>query len=428
MALVDRGPPGGTCVNLGCIPSKTLIYAADTAAGAADAEQLGIRAGIAGIDFSGIMERMRATRQRNSAFTRDWIRSRAGLLDFYEGTGEFVGDHTLEVQGTELSAELIFCASGARPLIPPVSGLESVDYLTSDTVLDLQKLPESLVIVGGGYIAAEYGHFFAAMGTRVTILQRGDRLVADEEPEISGLLLQEMQRRMAIATGTEAVEVGQRGEGCVVFGKDRATGDLREFEAEAVLVAAGRRSNADLLQVERTGVALDARGYIRTNEYLETNRENIWAVGDANGRQMFRHAASREALIAWQNATQEERVAMDYLAVPHAIYSRPQIASVGMTEAAARREHEVLVGRADYAETAMGEAMMEEAGFAKAIADARSGTILGFHIIGPSAPLLIQEVTNVIAARGTADSLGGIHIHPTLAELVPLTLRRMRAA
>jgi len=163
-------------------------------------------------------------------------------------------------------------------------------------------------------------------------------------------------------------------------------GKETEFSAERVMIAVGRRSNADLLKVENTGVAVDERGFVKVDQYLETSKKGIYAVGDANGQQMFLHVANREAAVAWHNATGGKKIAMDYSAAPHAVYSHPQIASVGLTEDEARKSHNVLVGRASYSDTAKGEAMMEEEGFAKAIVDERSGNILGFHIIGPHAP------------------------------------------
>ncbi|MGB2798258.1 MAG: FAD-dependent oxidoreductase, partial [Dehalococcoidia bacterium] len=184
-----------------------------------------------------------------------------------------------------------------------------------------------------------------------------------------------------------------------------------------------RRSNADLLRVEKTGVEVDGRGFVKVDDFLETSKENIFAIGDANGQQMFLHVANREAAVAWYNANHKQRVKMDYSAVPHAVYSHPQIASVGLKEEDASKDYRVLVGRTKYRDTAKGEAMMETEGYAKAIVDGDSGRILGFHIIGPYAPMLIQEVTNAVAAGGDVRVINnGMHIHPALSELIPRTL------
>jgi mycothione reductase len=424
-ALVDKGPLGGTCPNLGCIPSKMLIFAADRIAEIQEAKKLGVEAEIRNIDFNSIMERMRKSVTENQEHMRHGI-SQSEKLGFYKGEGHFTGEYTLEVNGKQIRGDKIFIATGSRPMIPPIKGLESVDYLTNETVLQLEKRPDSLIIIGGGYVAVEYGHFFAAMGTRVTILEMADRLILAEEPEISELLKKELSRRMDIYTGVQAGEVKRNAGGVTVIVNDLKTGRKREFTAQKILVAVGRRSNADLLKVENTGVELDNRGFIKVNTFLETNKENIFCVGDANGQQMFTHVANREAALAAHNALHDSKVKMDYGAAPHAVYSHPQIASVGLTEENARKTHEVLIGKAMYSDVAQGEAMMEENGFAKAIVEAKSEKTLGFHIIGPYAPILIQEVINVMAASGKINHLeSGMHIHPAISELILRTLNNL---
>jgi mycothione reductase len=425
VALVDKGPPGGTCPNLGCIPSKILIFAADRIAEIQEAKKLGITVDIKYIDFHAIMERMRTSVRKGQEEIRHGL-SHAPKLDYYEGEGRFTGAYTLEINGEHIKGEKIFIAAGSRPLIPPFKGIDSVDYLTNESVLELKERPESLLIIGGGYVAVEYGHFFAAMGTRVTILEMADRLVLAEEPEISALLQQELARRMDVHTGVRAEEVKVNGSGVMVTVSDAKTGRKKDFTARRVLVAVGRRSNADLLKVDQTGVEVDKKGFIRVNDYLETTKKNIFAVGDINGQQMFTHVANAEAALAAHNALHDSRLKMDYSATPHAVYSHPQIASVGMTEEGARKAHQVLVGKAKYSSVAKGEAMMEENGFAKAVVEAKTEKILGFHIIGPYAPILIQEVINVMAAKGNINHLQtAMHIHPALPELILKTLTNL---
>lgn len=425
-ALVDRGPLGGTCLNVGCIPSKMLIYPADRIVEIEEARKLGIEAEISNIDFKSIMERMRHNIRENQAHIREGIKQAEGL-DFYEGEGHFTGHYTLEVNGEKIKGKKIFIASGSRPFIPPIKGLDGVSYLTNETVLQLKARPDSLLIIGGGYIAVEYGHFFAAMGTEVTMLEMADRLVLPEEPEISELLQKALSKRMAVHTGAQATEVKQKGNSVGVLVKDKKTGKEKEFRGQSVLMAVGRRSNADILKVENSGVATDKRGFIKVNRYLETSKKNIFAVGDANGQQMFTHVANREAVIVAHNAFHDARFEIDYSAAPHAIYSHPQIASVGLTEESARKDHQILVGRAKYNDVAKGEAMMETEGLAKAIVEKESEKILGFHIIGPHAPVLIQEVVNAMTSGGHSDEIDqGLHIHPALAELIPTVLNNLK--
>ena len=423
VALVDKGPLiGGTCLNLGCIPSKMLIYPADRIVEIQEAKKLGIEAEIKSVDFSALMERMRKSRAESQKHIREGI-SQSENLDFYKGEGHFIGDYAIEVNGEKIKGEKIFIASGSRPFIPPIRGLDSIDYLTNETVLQLEERPDSLIIIGGGYIAVEYGHFFAAMGTKVTILEMANRLVLAEEPEISELLKKELSKRMEVHTNAQAEGVKGNESGVTVVTKDNNTGKQREFIAQRIMIAVGRRSNADMLKIENTGVETDKKGFIKVNEYLETSKKNIFAVGDANGQQMFTHVANREAALVAQNAFHGSKLKIDYSAAPHAVYSHPQIASVGLTEENARKDYDILVGRTKYFDVAKGEAIMEKEGFAKAIVEKGSGEILGFHIIGPYAPVLIQEVVNAMTSGGHTEEInGGIHIHPALSELIPATL------
>jgi mycothione reductase len=249
VAWVDRGPLGGTCLNVGCIPSKVLIFPADRILEIQEASKLGIRAEIVDIDFGAIMERMRRIVAYSQGDIREGIEASPNL-DFYETEGHFVGKRTLQVGDQRVRGDKVYVAAGARPLIPPIEGLESVKYLTNESVLELDQRPDSILIVGGGLTGTEYGHFFAAMGTEVTIVQRNERLVRDEEPEISALLEKKLAERMNVYTNSEAVRAKQEGYGVCVTARDVLTGEERELTAARLMIAAGRHSNADLLQVE----------------------------------------------------------------------------------------------------------------------------------------------------------------------------------
>ena len=425
-ALIDKGPLiGGTCLNWGCIPSKMLIYVADRIVEIEEAKKLGVDAEIKNIDFHAVMERMRESRQESQIHIREGL-EQSKNLDIYEGECHFVSDYTLDVNGNKLQGENIFIASGSRPFIPPIKGLENIDYLTNESALELRDRPDSLIIIGGGYIAVEYGHFFAAMGTKVTILEMADRLVLSEEPEISVVLKKELSKRMVVRTNAQAEEVKANQNGVSVVTVDKKSGEKSEFIAQKIMMAVGRRSNTDLLKVENTGIELDNRGFVKVNEYMETSKKNIYAVGDANGQQMFTHMANREAAIVVQNAFYGSKLKVDYTAVPHAVYSHPQIASVGLREEEAGKIHEIIAGRTRYFDVAKGEAMLEEEGYAKVIVEKETDKILGFHIIGPYAPELIQEVVNAMTSGGQIGEINqGIHIHPALSELVPTTLNSL---
>jgi len=427
VALINKPPIGGTCQNFGCIPSKTLIFPADVIAQVKDAKKLGIDIEIKKVSFKEIMERMRKTRVERQKQQKNRINNIENFK-YYEGETHFIDDYTLEVNNEQIKGEKIFIVAGARPLIPPIKGIDEIEYLTNESLLELKEKPDSLIIIGGGYIAVEYGHFFSAMGTKLTILQRSKRLVPNEEPEISDLLKKELKKRMDIHTDTEAIEVKNNNGKIQVIAKNIESGEEKTFNAEKILVAAGRKSNADILKVVKTGIETDDRGYIKVNEYLETTKKNIWALGDIIGKQMFKHVANDESMIAWNNAFHDEKVKMKYHATPHAVFSHPQIAGVGITEKEAEKsDYDYLVGKAKYSDIAKGEVMIEAEGFAKAIVDKKTMKILGFHIIGPYAPIVIQEVITIMAIGGQVGHIShGMHIHPALPELILRTLNNLK--
>lgn len=426
VAWIDKGPLGGTCLNVGCIPSKMLIYPADRIVDIQEAEKLGIKAEIKNIDFGAIMKHMREPILESNKHMEQGLHN-TEKFTYYKGVGHFISEYTLEINGEQIQGEKIFIGSGTRPLIPPIKGIEYVEYLTNETVFNLTKKPVSIAIIGGGYIAVEFAHFFAAMGTNVTVFQRNERLVKNSEPEISKLLRNQMEKRMKVLTNTEVLEFKKDGNTFIIVGREKTTGKEIEVKTEKILIAAGRKSNADLLKLENSSVETDERGYIKVNEYLETSKKNIWAFGDAIGKYMFKHVANEEALLAWQNAVHDQKTPMDYSAVPYAVFTYPQIATVGLTEEEAKRNNQILVGHAKYSDVAKGEAMAELEGFSKAIVDKESGKILGFHIIGPYAPMLVQEVINAMALGGQIGYIGrGMHIHPALPELILRTFGNLR--
>lgn len=422
VAWVDKGPLGGTCLNVGCIPSKIIIHPADRIMEILEAKKLGITAEIKDIDFQAIMQRVQQPIQESHVAMQQGI-SHAEKLDYYHDVGHFIKDYTLQVSEKEIKGEKIFLGSGARPFIPPIKGLDSVPYLTNENVFSLREKPISMVIIGGGYIAVEFAHFFSAVGTNVTMFQRGKRLIPNAEPEISEVLQKQLMKRMQIYLNTEVSDVQKQGNSVTVKGKNSMNGKEMTVSAEKIFVAAGRKSNADLLKVENTGVRTNAQGYIVVNEYLETTKKNIWAFGDAIGKAMFKHVANEEAVVAWRNAFHEKKTKMEYQTIPYAVFTYPEIAAVGMTEEEAKKQYQILVGTARYSNVAKGEAMMETEGFTKAILDKQTGKIVGFHIIGPYAPMLIQEVINGMSLGGDISYISqGMHIHPALSELILRTL------
>jgi dihydrolipoamide dehydrogenase len=265
-----------------------LIYPADVISTINEAEKLGVKAHVRALDFSNIMARMHALVEHDSSHQAAAVKATPEITWFKE-RGEFISDYTMQLGAQTIKAKVIYIASGARTAIPLIKGIQNVNYLTSDTVLQLQTQPKSIIIVGGGYIGMEYGHFFSAIGTKTTIVQRPDRILPEEEPEVSDLLKSQLDKRMEIYTGYEAAEVKGADGLITLIARNRVDGSQREFTAEAFMIATGRVSNADLLKPERTGVKIDDHGFIAVNEYLENaNSVSICSIAPTRQFQMYR--------------------------------------------------------------------------------------------------------------------------------------------
>jgi dihydrolipoamide dehydrogenase len=319
---------------------------------------------------------------------------------------------------------VIILGAGSKPTIPPIKGIEKIGYLTSDTLLQLERLPESITIIGGGYIAAEYSHFFSAMGSKVTIIGRNSQFLPDEEPEVSALAKRELQKHMTIITNHEVREAEKTSEGKKkLIAVNRENGKNIEITAEEILIATGRGPNTDILHPERADIKTDKEGWIITNEYLETTQPNVWALGDANGKYPFKHKANYDAQVVYYNAILKRSVKVDYHAIPHAVFTDPEIASVGLKEKETTEKYgkdNVLIGIHRYQDTAKGEAMNAKDYFVKVIVEKGTMKILGAHIIGPQASVLIQEIINLMYTheQNAEPILRGMHIHPALSEVV----------
>jgi mycothione reductase len=427
VAIVEEGPLGGTCLNRGCIPSKVLIHAADAIREAQAAAAIGVDLRLAAVDYTKLKKRMwdivltgRREMEEGVRRTRD--------LDLYNSVGAFVADRTLEVGGKRITSPRIVIASGARPQIPQVSGLDGVEYLTYRNVFDLEEMPGSIAILGGGYIGCEFASFFSAIGTETTLVGRNAVLLPKEEPETSALVQKRLSRNVDVHTGTDVLSIDRSSEGVSVRIAARGRKEERTVSAQHLLVATGVRSNSDWLKPENTGVRTDDRGWVLTNEYLETTRPGIYALGDALGHNMFRHTANYQAGIVGHNLWDEHRIAMDLRAVPHAVFTDPQVGQVGMTEGEAKGRAKAMVGVALYRDTAMGFAHGDEEAFVKVVVEYPTKRILGATAVGPQSATLIQQVVNMMSSGdGSYLPLARAQIiHPTLSEALASAFSRMR--
>jgi dihydrolipoamide dehydrogenase len=426
IAVIDKDEPGGICLTRGCIPSKILLYPAELVRLTEKAREFGIQTKIDSIDFQQIMGRMRSLVDADIESIRRGLSSSENI-DYYHENAEFVSPYTLEVGGTQIHSKMIFLCIGSKTIIPQVKGLEETGYLTSDEVLKLKALPASVAVNGAGYIAAELGHFLAAMGSKVTILGRNPQFVPEEEPEVSEILRNELERHMKILTNVEVREAMRSGELRTLVAYDRKSGEKLEVAADAVLVAAGRGPTTGILHPEKGGVETDENGWIKVNEYLETTSPNVWAIGDADGRFMFKHVANYESEVVYYNAVRKQKVKADYHAVPHAIFTYPEAAGVGLRESEAVQKlgkENVLICFYKYEDTAKGEAMAAKGYFVKVILEKESEKILGAHVAGPYASMLIQELVNAMYTgdQTPRDLRRAMYIHPALNEVVQRAL------
>ncbi len=423
IAVIDRSDPGGICLTVGCIPTKILVYPADLVRMVDRMDEFGIDVTVNNIDFQKVMKRMK------DSISEDIEAIRAGLtetpnIDYYPETARFTAPRTLEVGGETIHSERIFLCTGSKPFIPPIEGLDKVGYHTSDTILDIDKLPEQLLIVGGGYIAAEFGHFFSAMGSKVTINGRNPQFLKMEEPEVSELALLKMREHMEVHVNLEVVKADRTLTGKKrLVARDRASGKTVAFTGTDILVAAGRTSNSDILDPAAGGVDVDENGWIIVDDQFRTSQEGVWAFGDATGKHLFKHVANREAIAAYLNAFHGEGETVPYHAVPHAVFTHPEIASVGMREAEAIAwfgEEGILIGFHRYENTAKGNAMALKDYFVKVILEEESRRILGAHIIGPDASVLIQGIIDLMYTHDMSSEpvYLSMYIHPALPEVV----------
>jgi dihydrolipoamide dehydrogenase len=414
-AFVERELLGGTCLNRGCIPTKTMIASAKVAQQVRRAAEFGVHSDGLHVDLNEIVDRKDGVVESIRSGSYRAVDKNGGL-DLIVAHGRFTGAHRLEVERQTIEADRIFLNTGTRDLIPPVDGLDRVPYLTSRTILDLRELPEHLIVVGGGFIGVEFAQMFRRFGARVTVVQRTDRLVAAEDPAISDVV--------ADAFADEGIDVLLSTPCVAVDGQDGAIrvacegAETTELTGSHLLIATGRTPNTDDLGVEHLGVNLDARGFVPVDGQLRTDVEDVWALGDLRGRDMFTHTARDDAEVAYRSVFKHQERTIEGRIVPHAVFVDPEIAAVGLTEAQARDAgHDVAIGTQEFRGVAKARAIGETQGFIKFVADATTDRILGCHIVGPDAGNLVHEAVVAMVADAPYSDIGrAIHIHPTLAE------------
>jgi dihydrolipoamide dehydrogenase len=437
VAIIERDRLGGTCLNKGCIPSKLLIHSADVIETIKHAAKFGIVVPEYRVEFRKIVQRVKGFTDHESDEIRNALADVKNPKLFTKEC-KFIGPKTLRLFGKDndndgdndqdiLTGDKILIAAGSRPRIPPIAGLEETDYLTSDEALRLEQQPSILTIIGGGYVACEMAHFFGALGTKINIVQLNDVLLPNEDEDISENFTKIFSKQYNVYLGYETKNVSELKDNTnkKFYVQAKKNSESLELVSDQLLIAAGRIPNSDILNLDMTGVEVDEKGNIKTNMYLETNISGIFALGDVVGRYLFKHSANHEAKFAYNNIIHHDnKIPVDYTAMPHAIFTSPQIAGVGFTEQGLRNQNQISYVKSSYPyiNTAMGKATDDQDGFVKFLVDKKSKKILGCHIIGGHASILIHEVLVAMMSdngKGTVDRImETIHVHPALSEVV----------
>ena len=423
IAIVEKGAFGGTCLNVGCIPTKMYVYAADIAQEIQESARLGLDASLNGVDWPSIVSRV--FDKRIDPIAQGGEAYRRGLetpnIDVYDMHATFVDSKTIStgIAGEErvISGSEIVIATGSRPYIPEAIAESGVRYYTNEDIMRLPQQPKSMVIVGGGFIALEFAHVFESLGTKVTILNRSDVLLRGADADISAQILKLSQERFDVRLHTSVTGVGESSSGGVTVSTD--SGDA--IDADILLVATGRTPNGDQMNLDAAGIEMDGR-QIKVDEFGRTTADGVWALGDVSSPFKLKHVANAEMRAIKHNLINPNDLQkMPHEFVPSAVFTNPQIAQVGLTEAEARDAGiDVTIKIQNYSDVAYGWAMEDTTGFVKLIADKNSGQIVGAHIIGPQASTLIQQLITImvfkIDAREAATNQ--YWIHPALPEVV----------
>lgn len=421
IAIVEEGVFGGTCLNRGCIPTKMLVHAADTVLQVERAARLGVDAHVDAVRWRDIRDRVFGRIDPIAEGGERYRAHECPNTTVHAGRGRFVAPRRLEVTGphgvTTVEGRHVVVAAGARPMIPDIPGLGAAGFHTSDDIMRVDEIPEHLVVLGGGFIACELAHVFGSFGSRVTIVQRSEHLLRAEDDDVAAAITAAFAERFDLRCGTTVTQVERRGDRVLVTLHDGTV-----VEGTDLLVATGRMPNSDLVGAAEGGLALHPDGRIVVDEHQATSVDGVWALGDISSPYMLKHVANHEARVVAHNLVHPDELrSTDHLAVPHAVFTNPQIAAVGMTERDARAAGiDVIVSKHAYSDVAYGWALEDTTSFCKLVADARTRLLVGAHIIGPHASSLIQQLVQGIRHRATIDDMatGQYYIHPALGEVV----------
>ena len=426
VAVIERALFGGTCVNTGCIPTKTMIASAYAA-------QLARRAGEFGVDVSDVrvdMKRVIARKDQISGESRDGVERGLRKLQnctVYRGHAQFAAPHEVNVGSERVTGDRIFINVGGRATIPSMPGIGDVPFLNNSSIMKLDAAPAHLVVVGGSYVGLEFGQMFRRFGSEVTIVEMGDRLIRREDEDVSQAVLEILEREgVRVRLNATCIGFEKRG-GDIVTKVDCATGSPEAIGSH-VLLAVGRRPNTDDLGLEHAGIAVDDKGFIVVDDELQTNVPGVWALGDCNGKGAFTHTSFNDAEIVVENLLENDRRRVSDRIQTYGLFIDPPLGRAGLTEAEVRKSgRRVLVGMRPMTKVKRAVEKGETQGFMKVLVDADNEQILGAAILGPGGDEAVHAILDVMHAKASYRVIQrAMHIHPTVSELVPTMLGELR--
>lgn len=424
VAVIERKLVGGTCVNYGCIPTKTLVASAHAAHLARRGADFGVGTGEIDIDMTKVKARKDAIMLADRHGVEDWLKGMDGAT-LIRGHARFVDPHTIDVDGQLLRADRIFLNVGGRAVVPDFPGLDGIDYLTNVGILDLDVVPEHLVIVGGSYIALEFAQMYRRFGARVTVVEKGPRLTSREDEDVSATIAEVLRAEgIDVVLNATGIRFTKRDSGFEVTPRDGAD----PIAGTHLLLAVGRAPNTDDLGLENAGVDLDGRGYVVVDDQLRTTAEHIWAMGDCNGKGAFTHTSYNDFEIVAANLLDDDPRRVSDRITTYALYIDPPLGRAGMTVDQVRKSgRKTLVGKRPMTRVGRAVEKGETQGFMKVVVDAETKEILGAAILGVGGDEVVHSILDVMTAKLPYTAISRtMHIHPTVSELVPTMLQELK--